>query len=314
MTTATITGPKLRSVAPVDVLASATSWIVGLGSPGTDPAAWSSSATYALNATVSHDNSTWLSLQGSNLNKVPGAAGSATWWVRTGPTNAAAMFDGAVNTATRSAAGGIAVALQLTTAVDTLVLLEATCVSATVSVVVDGQALYSQTKVMNQGVGGSWWSWLFADRTSAYTGNLVFAGLPPVAGAFILVDIAPVGSEASVGLMLLGRGTELGVIEAGATAGVIDYSTKTTDAYGTTTLAPGAYANRPTYPVLVPTRDLQRVRRHLISIRGTTRFFYGSDGDDQYDLLNCYGWLRDHRFSTDLRDFARANLEVEGLI
>lgn len=311
---AVLTGPKLRIITPV--AASPTVRTVTLGDPGTDPAAYSAAVTYPADATVSYNDSIWLSLQGTNLSKTPGAATSAAWWVRTGPTNAAAMFDGAVNTYTRSvSADDMVVELSYSgLRLDAVALVEATCVQATVEVEFDGAIVHTETRVQNTGSAADWWTWFFGDKTEAYTGDIVFKDLPPYAGATIRVRVVPVGSEASVGLLLPGNATEIGVIESGWTADILDYSTKTTDAYGTTTLTQGAYARRPSLPVVVENGRLQFVRRFLARMRATPLYVYASDGDSNYDLLNAYGWLRNHRMQGETRDLSRMTVEAEGLI
>lgn len=279
-----------------------------------DYAAWSAVTTYAAGDHVVYAHRIMLSLQGTNLNHTPVGDSTDTWWFDVGPTNAWAMFDGAVNSVTTAAGTMLQVTITPTTRVNTVALVNATGTTARVTMTVDGSEVYSQEKTMNPGVAGSWYRWFFGDRTSAYTGDILFYDLPPYTGAPIMIEL-DAADVASCGFLILGQAVEIGTTETGAEVEFVDYSIKSTDAFGVSTLTERAYANRPTFPVFIEHSDLARVSRYLASIRATPCLFIGADdGANSFSLLTTVGWIKSFRTVVEYPTHSRASITVEGLI
>nr|QQZ50317.1 hypothetical protein JKL49_00890 [Phenylobacterium glaciei] len=88
---------------------------------------WSGATTYGLSAAVYRviDNvhQRFVSLQAGNLNKIPEALTSSTWWQATGATNRWACFDETVGSlTTRASSIAMTLALPGTERADTLYL------------------------------------------------------------------------------------------------------------------------------------------------------------------------------------------------
>ena len=298
----------LRVIPPLTVT---DAMVVSLSESETDAAAWSSGTTYAAAAQVVYAHRIYESLQASNTNHQPDLAASSTWWLDTGPTNAWAMFDGAVNTATVASTDDITVVLAPTTRIDTIALVEVSGASVSCVVTKDGATIYSNSQYVAAGTSSSWYEWFFGERGT--TGDVVFEGIPPYTGQQITITVTG-ASVAQVGVLVMGRIYEIGTVELGAEVSIADYSTKVTDAFGTTTLSQGAYARRPSYPLLVDRSQFARVFRLLESLRATPCLWLASTEYDTLGPINAFGWYRDFRAVIPYRDYIRSTLEIEGLI
>jgi hypothetical protein len=272
-------------------------------------ALWSSATTYAADATVRFSKRIYQSLAANNLNFSPEA--NITKWVNIGPDNISAAFDGQVSTSTT---GSTALDFTLNPGiVDAVALVNVVANSATVTVRdgPGGDVIFTQIAGMDGSTVVDWYQYFFFDPLLVRT-QIVFANIPPFASANVVVELRGDGAV-SVGHIAFGRTAELGGTNYGATAGITDYSTKTTDAFGVTTFVRRAFSKRMTARMNVDSAQLNRVQRLLYDLRATPCVWIGVD-DGQYDeALIVFGYYRD--FSTDVAyyNMSLCSLEIEGL-
>lgn len=276
-----------------------------------DYAAWSSGTTYALADRVVYSHSVYESLQASNLNKTPDATTSSTWWVEVGPTNRWAMFDAAVNTASTDTAD---IVVEITPGA---VINAVACVSAvgdTVRVrMLDGaDVVYDQTRSLDSTPIENWDDYFFSQQVLA--GELIFEDLPRYLSAVVEVTLAAAASSASIGVLALGTLHDLGDVESGASAGITDYSRKSTDDFGTTTLLQRTYSKRSQQRMKLDTDELRRVQALLAGLRAVPCVWVGVSSDtDRFAPLVIFGWFA--AFSLDIQGpvLSYCTLEIEGL-
>jgi hypothetical protein len=249
--------------------------------PENDAIEWSSTATYALGARVMRATTHRLyeNLTAANVGNDP--AGVSGQWLDIGPTKRWAMFDEALGTSTASV-NSIQVVLNADAA-NAVALLDV--VATSVRVRATG---YDRT-------------------TDAGAGAITFLDLPANAGT-VTVTIAGTG-PVSVGTLLIGSVTTLGLTEASPTAGITDFSRKDVDQFGEVTIVERAWAKRMTARALIRTDAVDMVANRITAVRAQPSLWIGQTG---LDSLTVYGFFKD--FSIELGDtVSKLSLSIEGL-
>lgn len=273
--------------------------------------AWSSGTTYALNAYVTYNSRIYQSLQASNLNHQPDT--SSAWWLDTGPDNRHAMFDNQVSTST-TATTSLTVVLN-PGAIDALALINV--VADTVTITVrdgpGGTIVYEYTAGLSGVSVSDWYQYFFFDPLLKRT-QIVFKQIPPYVNANVtLVFTAASGQPVSCGACVFGNLSDIGDTQYGATASIIDYSTKDTDAFGTTTFVKRAYSKRMSAEVFVDNSQLNRIYTLFAAIRATPVVWIGSDDPVFQEPLIIYGFYRDFSINISYPQNSMCSVEVEGL-
>jgi hypothetical protein len=277
----------------------------------TEHSAWNGATTYAAADRVIYSHAIYESLQGTNLNKTPDATTSSTWWVRVGPTNKWAMFDGSVSTASADTAD-IEVQVTPGAIVDSVACVSAIGASVRVQMHDGATLVHDETRSLDSTPIADWEDYFFADQVLA--GELLFSDLPRYLSGVITVTIAASSGEASIGALVFGRLHDLGIAEATASASITDYSRKETDDFGTVALIERSYAKRSQQRMLLDTSELRRVQALLAGLRATPAVWVGVESDtNTFSPLVIFGWFKS--FSLDITGpvSSYCTLEIEGL-
>lgn len=276
--------------------------------PETDHAAYAAGTTYALGDRVIRTSThrIYESLQAGNIGHTPES--SPTWWLDVAPTNRWAMFDTVVGTST-TLASPLTVVIH-PGAVNAIALLELVGTSVTVSMTSTsgGGSVYSQTLSLEASEVGDYYEYFFdpfIQRTS-----VVLTDLPPYADGIVTVSLT--GSTVSLGVLSVGLFTDLGGTQYGATAGITDYSLKTTDAFGNTTLTQRSYARRTSAKLWLDKGNVNRVHRKLADLRATPCVWVGVE-DAELEPLTVYGFYKDFQVEVAYTLVSLCSLEIEGL-
>ena len=276
-------------------------------------AAWAA-GTYALGATVTHTAPAsspvslhvWESLTAGNTT-VPGA--DPLTWLDLDPANTQAMFDRFVSTQT-TAASPLVVVLQPGTYTSNIALLNLVGTSATVEMLVSGTPVYTATIDLQGAEIASWWDYYFAPDEQIT--RLVLNDLPMHIGHQLRITLTGTGNVA-IGQCIYGTRQDLGALQYGATASVIDYSRKTTDDFGVTTFVERDYADEFGGQLSVENTQLNRIKRILRKLRATPTVYVGSDDDRFRELFVAYGWVRSHRVAVQYPSHALLDVEIGAL-
>lgn len=274
--------------------------------PETDHAAYNAGTTYALGdrciRTSTHR--IYESLVAGNIGNTPET--SPVQWLDVAPTNRWAMFDSVVGTVT-TLASPLTVVLA-PGAINAIALLELVGTSVTVSMTSGGSPVYSRTVGLEGSAPADYYEYFF-DPFSQRT-SVVLTDLPPYADGIVTVDLT--GTTVSMGLLSVGLQSDLGEAEHGATAGITDYSLKTIDAFGNTTLTRRSYAKRTNLRLWLDKGDVNRVHRKLADLRATPCVWVGAD-DADLDPLTVYGFYKDFQLEIAYPTAALCSLEIEGM-
>lgn len=272
-------------------------------------ALWSSTTTYNLGDQVRTGGRIYQSLVASNLNFPP--LTNPTKWVDIGPDNTSAAFDGQVSTV---ATGNQSLSYTLNTGIiDAFAAINvaATTVRLQVTDTSTGIVIFDQTAGMDGSTVSDWYQYFFFDPLLTRT-QIVFSNIPPFSSSSAVVTFTG-GGTVSVGSIVFGRVAYIGASSYGATAGITDYSSKTTDIFGVTTFLRRAFSKRMNVRMSIDNLQLNRVQRLLYDLRARPCIWIGSD-DPQFDEpLTVFGYYRD--FSTEITypTTSYCSLEIEGL-
>lgn len=281
--------------------------------PETDHAAWSSGTTYADGDFCIHNHRIWESLQGSNTNHNPSTDTSdPPYWLDTGPTNRWAMFDQVVNTST-STTSSMQIVLQ-PGLINSVGLVELVGTYARVELLDGSTTVYDETIYSDATPMVDWYDYFFEPYDTAT--EVVFSNLPQYLTGQLRVTIVDTsGGTVSCGGLVAGVAYTLGPTEYGATAGITDYSYKSTNAFGAVTIVQRAYSKRSSQRFWLTQEELRRTYRLLADLRSTPCLWLGVEDDTEtYAPLVVFGFYKE--FQIEIAEFSRSfcSLEIEGMI
>lgn len=288
---------------------------------------WSSATTYSIgqvvvvgtytgsNTVTIANSGTYKSLTNSNTNNNP--LTSPSNWVRIGPTNQFAMFDNIVSSSTSSTTEFTFVIKSI--AVDTIAVLNAIADKLAVAVSdysysqqYIGNVAYNRTLQLSGAESLDWFSYFFFESETQKTQG-IFVDIPQVTSGVITVRVVGTGTV-SAGSFVNGQVREIGGTQYGVNTGIIDYSKKTVDEFGNTTLIVRNYSKRMNAKVFLSNTNLNRVQRLLYSIRATPVLWIASDDPELEEPLVILGYYKDFDTEIAYPNNSLCNLSVEGLI
>jgi hypothetical protein len=219
------------------------------------------------------------------------------------------MFDASWGSQT-SIATPLTFVLAPVAIINSLALLNVDATSITVNVTVSAANVYSKTINM---VGGEqvidWYSYFFELIT--YKSDLVLTDIPPYSNSTITVSIINTSSTATCGNCVVGNYYDLGATQYGASAGIVDYSVKTTDSFGNTTVVQRTYAKRMSSNLMINNNIVDDVVNLLASYRSTPLVWVGAESN--YTSLIVYGFYKDFDVNIAYPDYSSCSLTIEGL-
>lgn len=272
---------------------------------GTVYAPYNSGTTYASGAIVSNIaadvHELYESQVAGNVGQI--LVGNPTKWLRRSATNKWNMFDKAINSQT-VAPNAVTVVIK-PGLVNTITLLNVDAASATVSQTVSG---WSVTKSLVRHEVLSWYDFFYEEPIRA--GDVVFDGIPPYAAAEITVTVDNAGLDAAIGGCFVGKSRTIGLTQWELTAGVLSYSTTSTDTFGNTTMVKRANAKRMNFDVRIPEGFEGEAFRLLTEYTDVEMVFIASS---DYSMTIAYGYLG--QWEVPISNSGRAApIEVRGLI
>lgn len=302
-TTATVTRPP-------EYLLGSSNTFISSNIPEDDYAVWNPFATYIVGSRVIRSNHRIYENVLAGVNSTPPEiVQSPPVWLDIGPTNRWAMFDGVVGTTTK---GGSEIVVVLQPGqVDSIAFQE--LMAETVRVVVKdnpgGNVVYDRLLDLEFSFISDFYDWFFSPYESRT--DALFSDLPLYSNCEITVTISGAGSTAC-GLLVVGNAIEIGETQYGAQIGILNYSVKEVDDFGTTVVTPRGYARRMDLKVWMPSYLLNRTYRCLSELRDKPCIWVATETRD-YEALIVYGFYRDFTIDIAYFDTNICNLQIEGL-
>lgn len=231
------------------------------------------------------------------------------WWLDLGATNRWAMFDQVNGTQTESD-NDIDVSVAVTGRADGLALFNMTAETVEVTMDdADGNEVYNETFSLVSTAGiGDWYSYF--NEPITYAPDLVLTDLPLYTDPTVTVSITSDSGDVACGTMVLGQTKQLGGTQYGARGGITDYSRKTTDDFGNTTLVERAFAKRSSFRLMVDNILVDGVYDALVAVRATPCVWIGSE---DFRMTWVFGWARDWAAEITYVSHSMINIEIEGL-
>lgn len=232
-----------------------------------------------------------------------------TQWALVSNTNRWALFDQSVSSQTTNP-NLIDFTIQAPGRIDSLVLLnlDGTEITVTVTDSIDG-VVYSRVQNLSDDAGiNNWYSYFFEPFITKTTFS--FTGIPNYFNATIRIQIKNQGSIAKVGVVILGQSKVIGLTEADATVGIIDYSIKTRDAYGNYVITPRAFSRRANYTVWVEAGQVDSTINLLSQYKSIPILYIGCD---DYDATITYGYFKDFQMQISYPTVSVCTIQLESL-
>ena len=279
--------------------------------PENDYAAWAVGTTYAdgdrVIVTTPNIHTIYESAQGSNVGNDP-TTDDGTWWTVVSSTNRWKMFNNVIQEQTIQT-DGIDVTLEQAQVVTALSAVNVDCQSIDVIMTdpIEGE-IYNQNYPMVSYSGiTNWYDYFFLaiERKS----ELVVIGLPPYASASINVVFNGSG-DVKVGALVLGTALTIGDSQYGASFGIIDYSTKSVDAQGRTSIVEGTYSDEADIDVVIETGRFAQVKKILTDLRNTPTVWVASE---EAEGTLIYGYYREFNVLYSGPTVSMCTLSIEGL-
>ena len=245
---------------------------------------------------------------GTNTGHDPTASDGTTYWTPLYSTNRWKMFNTTVQQQTELA-GGFDVVITPAAIVSGISAVNVDCESITILMVdpVEG-TVFNQTYSMISDSGiTSWYAYFFTpiQRDS----DLAVLGLPPYSTAVITVTFTDTGT-AKCGALVLGVTQTIGISQYGASFGIMDYSTKTTDSSGNVTIDVGSFSDTADVDVLIETAQFAQIKKVLTAARSVPTVWIV---EPNVQGLIIYGYFREFNILMTNPNVSLTTLSIEGL-
>lgn len=278
----------------------------------TDYAAWNSATAYTVNQyciLVGTHSVYQCMIAHTNASPDVNLTGLTPKWLRIGATNRWAMFDAAWGTQT-SIATPLTIVLTPGAIINSLALLNVAATSITVTMTAGGGTVYTKTVAMvGGGIAIDWYGYFFEPIT--YKSDLVLTDLPPYRSGIITITINNTSANAKCGNCVLGSYYDLGDTQYSATAGITDYSTKTVDIFGASTVVQRLYSKRMSAKLQLYGSAVDDVATTLANYRSTPLVWLGAD--NLYTSLIVYGFYKDFEIDIAYPTVSYCTITIEGL-
>lgn len=288
---------------------------------GGDPSPWSAATAYAVNALAYRSTThriyrrlvagTTATIPENDIAGYPGV--TTPNWEDYLPTNRWACFDQEVNTQTVQASGPLTVTIAPGVIVNGLTLLEMVGDSVTVSMT-DGAAgptVYTRTVSLVTSLVTDWFQYFFEPFTQQ--GTLVLLDLPPYLNGRITVSLTGSGAV-KLGGLVVGTVYPIGKAQLGASAGILDYSSKKVDdTTGVVKLVKGKYRKTMRVQLQVENGAINKVHDVLTGLRATPVVWVGVEDSSDYLPLVVFGFFKDFSLSVAYPSCSYYSLEIEGM-
>lgn len=253
-----------------------------------------------------HIHKTYVSLQAANSGNTPRKASSSAFWQEEGASNRWKMFDGSVSSQTIGSTISIKITLAVTSAIDTIALLNIQGTSCIVKIYDVGNATYVYNTTHSLIVSG-----VTPQETHS---DLILTSLPPTVTGDVWIEIAlsdAVGvNMCAIGACLFGTAVDAGDTEYGTTIGIQDFSVIEQNEFGNSYVVERGFSRTASFQIMVPAASVPRIYRILTEQRAKKCLYIGSDS---YTSTAIYGFPSDWSVVIKYPTHSVLNIDIKGL-
>lgn len=280
--------------------------------PENDYAVWNAGTTYGVGDRILDltAHKIYESSVAGNLNHAPP---NTSYWIDAGASNRWRMFDQSVTSQT-SQATNIIVAITPSARIDSIIGLNVQATTATINVVDPTDGLVYNKKIALTSYSGitDWYAYFYEPivNLADFIASDLLVSYPSAT-----VTVCLSSDTASIGALVVGLSKELGLTEAGARTGIVDYSVKTKDSFGNYFITPRAFSKRADFTIKVNTSSVDDIQNLLASYRTVPIVYIGSNtsASQQYASTIIYGYYKDFSIDVTYPPLSTLSIQVEGL-
>ncbi|MGJ8686817.1 MAG: hypothetical protein ACSHWQ_05010, partial [Spongiibacteraceae bacterium] len=249
-----------------------------------DAAAYSGGTSYDAGDRVIYQSTVYESLIDANIGNTPNL--NADKWIRVSPTNPLRMFDGEIGSPT-TRADNINLVIDKGTIINGLAMfdLDAATVQVVMTHSIEGE-VYNETFTMGDSAEIIDYYAFFYSPVSSKT-DLAVTDLPLYV-AELNITITKPGGDAKAGEIVAGALTQIGIAEYGTSVSIKDYSRKSVDGFGITSITERPFSKQAQYVVAIPTGQTGVVQRKLAALRATPAVYIGTDVKEETVVYGFY--------------------------
>lgn len=234
-----------------------------------------------------------------------------TKWLLVGATNRWAFADEKIGTVTASASPQRVVLKAGPVSGIGFLELQGRKLHVTGKTDTGGTVVYDKVVDLDGTIITSIYDWLFEEFQQLT--DVVLTDLPAQFYSLELaVEITSTVGQVAMGVCKPGKLSYIGRTRAGATAGIISFSSKERDRFGNLSVLKGETSKRGDFTVITERTDFNRIYRLLSSLDGVLCFFIGTD-DPGFEPFLIYGIFLDCSIAVEYFSHHLLSIQTEGL-
>jgi hypothetical protein len=278
--------------------------------PGTGESAWSAGTTYALGQQVirATTHSIYENVLAGADSGLP--ENTPTRWLLVGPTNRFAMFDLLRNSQT-VAASPLTVKLSAGRRINSLALLGVEAGSATVSMTVGGEVVYSVTRNMSRRTTTTWSAYFYGEFI--FKPNLILFDLPLFSNSTVTVTLTSTTGSVKCGACVIGTAVDIGSAEYTAESDALNFSKIDRDTFGNAVLIPRRSVPKTQQTLFLDKEGVNKVIDVRDKLNAVPAVWSGLDDDQDgyFDALLILGIYKQFTVNLAYPDYAKVTLQLE---
>jgi len=233
-------------------------------------------------------------------------------WELLGATNRWRMFDYTRNNQTEKP-GSITVVVAPGVRCDSFAVtgLGGSSYSLTVTSVLGGGTIYSETGTLNTRTTTRWYEYFFGPF--AQKESLAVFDIPPYTDSIFTFTVTAAAGSAYCGALVLGRSVYIGATQYNAVSDTLNFSTVDRNADGNAVLTQRRNIPTTTQTIWAEKSAVNKIRAVRDELNATPAFWYGiADDDDGYfEALAVLGVYKEFVINVALPEKAVVNIKVE---
>ena len=235
-----------------------------------------------------------------------------TSWLDIGPTNRWAMFDNTIGTSTSINSDLTVVTRPGGVSGIYLAELVGREVQVTMKDASGGTVVYQKTKVLDGSIVSSFYDWFYQPYRQLT--EFTLTDLPfHYQSCEITVSITATTGDRKCGVYKIGEAIDIGATQYGASVSIIDYSRKSTNEFGITSVVERPFSKRASLDIFTEKSDFNRIYNVLAGLRATPAVYIGTT-QPGFEPMTVYGYFKDFGITVQYTNANLCSLEIEGLI